>query len=380
MEITIWLILIFILYTYLGYPLILFFGAKVTTKVIDKNFKYEPNVSVVIAAYNEEKNIEKRIKNILGQNYPREKLEVIIVSDGSSDQTDLIIKKIQQQKNINFLKLCTYPVSQGKAHAINQGVNIATGEIIVFADSRQRFETNAIKHLVANFNDQKIGCVSGELKFEDTPDSSINNEVSIYWNFEKQIRKMESHIGSVPGATGAIYAIRKKLYSAIPAETLLDDVLIPMKICLKGYRTVFDGHAIAYDVASKNVEQEQKRKIRTLAGNWQLFIIAPELMNPFKNPIWINFISHKIFRIFVPYAFLLFILNLIYLQRPVDIFILALLSLLFTMAFFRPPAFLSKKLIGLFHISKSVVLLNYFALLAPIKFFFSRKKIWQKRS
>ncbi|NOY49702.1 MAG: glycosyltransferase family 2 protein [Chlorobi bacterium] len=381
MKTIFWALLVFILYTYLGYPLLLYLWTKVKKNKINKSFRFEPHVSVVIAAHNEEKNIERRIRNLFDQDYPKKKMEVVVVSDGSDDETDCIIKKIRQEINGikgcgDFLKLCTYLPSRGKAYAINHGVENASGEIIVFGDSRQRFSKDAIKHLVANFNDEKIGCVSGELKFEEIPNSSIDKEIGMYWNFEKKIRKMESNIGSVPGATGAIYAMKKSLFAPIPEETLLDDVLIPMNVCMKGYRTIFDGEAVAYDIISKDIAQEKKRKIRTLAGNWQLLLIVPHLINPLKNPIWINFMSHKIFRLIVPYSFLALLFILLYWHGPIEVIILCLLFVFFLMALLPSNPSAGEFYQNLSHMSRSVILLNYFALLAPMRLFFSNKKLW----
>ncbi len=294
----------FILYTYAGYPILLLIWAKLFPKKINKYYpKESPTVSILIAAKNEERTIGQRIENLLAQDYPLEKVEIIIISDGSTDKTNKIVLKFanQQEKNKSLIKLIPLDTSQGKPNALNQGIRCAAGEIIVFTDARQKFDKNVTTELIANFSDPTVGCVSGELLFVKDTNSNIKEEMGLYWKIEKKVRKLESAIGSVAGATGAIYAIRKSLYQELPQETLLDDVLTPMNITLQGYRTIFEDNAYAYDTISQNVAQEWRRKVRTLAGNWQFLNIKPTLFLPVHNPIWWRFLSHKFFRLLVPF-------------------------------------------------------------------------------
>lgn len=300
----------FVLYTYLIYPAVIIFFAKYKTQIIDKkDFKIWPQISIVIAAKNEEKNIAERINNLLSQNYPSDRYEIIIVSDGSDDKTNEIVQKLSSTSTHPAIYLIENMPSRGKPHALNTGIKKANGEIIVFTDARQQFDKNSLNELVANFSDPKIGAVSGELFFKDSIDSNVKLQMGAYWNYEKLIRRSESAFSSVAGATGAIYAIRKSLYKPIPDETLIDDVLIPMNIVLQGYRVVFDNTAAAYDVVSQNSDQEWRRKVRTQAGNWQLLNLNPTLFMPWKNPIFLQFMSHKIFRIIVPFLLPIILLN-----------------------------------------------------------------------
>jgi biofilm PGA synthesis N-glycosyltransferase PgaC len=301
--------------------------------------KNDPFVSVVIAARNEEEHIKRRIRDLIDQDYPKEKLEIIVVSDGSTDATDDIIETILCETECwrrNFLRILSHKPSRGKPFCINAGMAAATGEIVVFADCRQRFAHNAIQELVKNFDDQKVGCVSGNLVFEETPGSSIQAEMGAYWRFEKWLRKLESDTGSVPGATGAIYAVRKELFRPIPIQTLLDDVLVPMHICIQGYRTIFESKAIAYDTVSMNFDMEKQRKIRTLAGNWQLLILEPNLLNPFKNPAWARFFSHKILRLLVPYCFIALIF-VAFLLKNIYSIVFAILLFFILLILILPP-------------------------------------------
>jgi poly-beta-1,6-N-acetyl-D-glucosamine synthase len=304
MKLLFWSSLTFILYTYLGYPLLLWLQTRIAGKEIQKQ-PITPFVSVVMSALNEEGRIGARLDNLLAQRYPAEQLEIIVVSDGSTDRTGEIVRTYAD-RNVRLLEL---PDRSGKAIAVNLGVSEARGEIIIFADARQRFEPDVISRLVANFSDASVGCASGELMFLENADSSIQAEMGAYWKYEKRIRKMESRSGSVVGATGAIYAMRRALYKPLPVGTLLDDVLTPLNVVMQGYRCIFDGSAVAYDAVSKDASQEWTRKVRTLAGNWQLLTLHPGLAVPILNPLWCRFMSHKIFRLLVPIALVVMLVS-----------------------------------------------------------------------
>jgi poly-beta-1,6-N-acetyl-D-glucosamine synthase len=380
MEVLFWTLLSLIFYTYLGYPLALY--AKSIFRrypALTDSMENYPPVSVVIAARNEAKNIERRIRNIMNQDYPKEKLEVLIVSDGSADATDDIVKTIineTERWKKGILRINSHQFSLGKPFCINAGVAAAKGEIVIFADCRQRFSNNAIKELVKNFVNQKVGCVSGELIFEETPGSSLQTEMGTYWRFEKWLRKLESDTGSVPGATGAIYAVRKKLFRPLPVQTLLDDVLVPMNISMQGYRTIFDSKAIAYDIVSMNFHLEKKRKIRTLAGNWQLLILEPALLNPFQNHLWVRFLSHKIFRLLIPYCLITLLLIAFFLQDAYCILFLVVFFLFLFIASLPPFSGRFKILTKFTKTFRAIIFLNYFAFLAPFKLIFSFKRLW----
>lgn len=315
-----WVSIAFVLYSYLGYPFYLYILSRLRSKPILKQDSVQyPSVSVVIAAKNEAKIIEQRVMNLLEQSYPSDKLEIIVVSDGSTDGTDSIVaslagKQLPGQTAI-ICHTCSSP--HGKPTALNIGVQRASGEIIVFTDSRQRFEKETVLELVKNFSDALVGVVSGELLFMKNCESDIKTQMGAYWRYEKQVRKLESATGSVIGVTGAVYAIRKSLYRPLPPSTLLDDVLTPMTIAMQGYRVVFDSQAVAYDTVSKNIHHEWKRKVRTLAGNWQLLSLSPNLLNPFVNSQCFRFVSHKITRILVPFFLLVIFVLSVALQKSI---------------------------------------------------------------
>jgi poly-beta-1,6-N-acetyl-D-glucosamine synthase len=379
-EFLFWFSLIFIVYTYAGYPALLYVWSRLFPKPVRKAYmKPEPMVSVVIAARNEEKNIRARIENMVKQDYPTEKLEIIVVSDGSKDGTVKIVGCLIEEFKLNpgwpTLKLIEVAENNGKPYALNLGVEEAKGDYIVFADARQKFNDAAIKELVANFNDPTVGSVSGELVFLEDAETMVNAEMGFYWSLEKKIRQMESTIHSVPGATGAIYAIRRDLYPTIPAETLLDDVFIPLCIVLKGFRSILDCTAIAFDVSSKSFLQEKRRKVRTSVGNYQLLRLVPVLLSPAKNKIFLRYLSHKVFRLFIPFMFIAFLMTAILSDGFVYRIFLGGTMVGMILGMINKHVEKGPIVKVLSYISRSFLILNYFVFLAFFEWIHPRKKI-----
>ncbi|HVF91186.1 MAG TPA: glycosyltransferase family 2 protein [Blastocatellia bacterium] len=306
-----WISIIVIIYTYIGYPAIVWLLAGLKSRRVSRA-EITPRVSIVLACHNEAKSIEARIENLLTLDYPEEMLEVIVVSDGSTDRTAEVARSTPSDR----VRVFSYEDRMGKATAINIGVEIASGEIVVFADARQRFDERALKEIVANFNDDTIGAVSGELIIDSRRGSSVGEGIGLYWRYEKWIRKNESRCNSVIGATGAIYAIRRELWDALPPMTILDDVYTPMRIALGGRRVVFEEKALAFDEPSETVSREFSRKVRTLTGNYQLCQLMPRLLLPNSSLIF-QFHSHKLMRLLVPIFFLLLVAtNLVIVAGP----------------------------------------------------------------
>ena len=277
-------------YTYAGYPMLVSLLAKLKEKKVRKR-AIEPSVSMVMAVRDGESTIQQKIENLLALNYPSDKKQLIVVSDGSVDRTDDIIRSFADRKVV-YERVET---PSGKPNALNRGVARADGDIVVFCDVRQRIDGAALKVLTACFADPTVGAVSGELFIES------DKGPGLYWKYEKWIRAAESKVDSVPGATGALYAIRRSLYEALPADLLLDDVFTPMQIIQKGYRVIFESNAQVFDTES-NPDAEWRRKARTLAGNYQLLTTLPSLLNPRKNRILFQFGSHKLMRLVAPFA------------------------------------------------------------------------------
>lgn len=314
---------LFCLYTYVGFPLILHVRARFARRgqavlhesdAIVSNGKtvdcdaVQPvrTVSIVIAVHNEATNLERKIKSLDALAYPTRHLQCVFVSDGSTDEsTNILAQACATRSNWDLLE---YSPAAGKPTALNTGVNAARGEVLVFMDARQQVSSNVIEVLVKRLEDSRIGAVSGELVLADDLGNEASN-VGLYWRYEKWIRANESVLGSTTGATGALYAIRRSDYQPLAADTLLDDFDTPIGLLKKGLRTVLEPEAKVYDQAEPDARDEFRRKSRTLAGNFQSFARHRWLFSPRLNPVWWQFISHKVFRLMVPYALIVAFLS-----------------------------------------------------------------------
>jgi biofilm PGA synthesis N-glycosyltransferase PgaC len=284
-------------YTFAGYPLLLALWARISSRPV-KRSPVEPNVVIVVAVHNGANLIERKIATCLQQDYPAERLRILIASDGSDDRTHEIVTSLNHDR----VDLLPFPARRGKAACLNDAIATCSEDILVLTDARQAMHPQAVRRLIENFADPAIGAVSGQLEFEREGITDFGEGIDAYWRYEKFLRRTESSIHSSVGVTGAIYALRRICFRPVPAETILDDVLIPMNTVAQGYRVIFENDAIAYDRPSRDAAQEKVRKVRTLAGNFQLLAAYPWLLAPWRNPIWLQFVSHKLMRLLAPLA------------------------------------------------------------------------------
>ena len=299
MRIIFWLSLAGILYTYAGYPIVMWMLSRLRPKPWAVSAIF-PSVSIVIAVHNGVLMLPGKIEHLLGLDYPNIK-EIIIVSDGSTDGTAEYLAH-QRHPRLTAVILDEH---SGKAVAINAGMAKATADVILFMDIRPEIWPRAIQQLVSNFADPKVGCVAGELILRKDSHNNATAAVSgAYWRYEKWIRRCESVCGSPVGVSGCFYAIRRELAVPQPAGIILDDMFQPLSIIRQGYRSVFDEHAYVYDTQPKRIEEEFHRKVRTLAGNFQLFQLAPWTLTP-RNRVLFQLVSHKVMRLVVPYLLIL---------------------------------------------------------------------------
>jgi len=247
---------------------------------------------------NEEHVLESKLRNLLTLDYPVDRCQIVVVSDGSTDRTEAILREFAQEPRLHVV---LNQLSKGKASGLNDALEMVQGDVVVFTDARQKIEPGAVRLLAENFADSEVGCVSGELMLGDSDLGESDEGTSVYWRIEKQVRELEAASGSVVGATGALYAVRRELLTRIPAETVLDDVYVPMEVVRQGKRVVFDARARAWDTPNLGTGREFSRKVRTLGGNYQLLQLAPWLLRS-GNPIRFEFISHKLLRLAVPFA------------------------------------------------------------------------------
>ncbi len=378
MKIIFWSSLILIVYIYFIYPILIYILSQFYKKSTRGKYLY-PKVSVIVSAYNEEANIENKIKTLFSLEYPENKIEFLIGSDGSTDKTDEIIKRYPQ---INFFKQET---RQGKPSMLNFLVSKASGDIIVFTDARQRLDSKAIQEIVKYFEDAKVGSVSGELHYEWEEGNKTASGLGLYWKYEKFIRKSESRMGSMLGATGALYAIRRKLFPNLPANLILDDVYIPLKIVEKGFRAIFDKRAKVYDKIFVDTSVEFLRKTRTLAGNYQLFFYLRGLFNPFKGKIAWQFFSHKFLRLMVPFLLIVLLIANIIIgtvpcgDSPYYYQVFLLLQIIFYIFAFLGAIFKKEK--KLFDIPHMFCIMNIAAIVGLYQILFNKTgSKWQKAS
>lgn len=291
-----WTAVSLLVYVYLGYPALAYARRRFAARAVARG-SIEPSVTVVIVAFNEAARIRRRIENLLESDYPRDRLTIVIGSDGSTDGT-ADRASAYADRGVSVRR---FSQRRGKAAVLNELIAATKSEIIVLADARQRFEPAAIRALVENFADPKVGAVSGELYLRKRNDTSPSGEgAGFYWKYEKFIRACESASGSTVGATGAIYAIRRSLFEPIPEDTVLDDVLIPVRMVRRGYRVVFESGARAHDLISMSSREDFIRKTRTIAGTFQLFARDPWILNPRRSAVWFAAWSHKALRLAIP--------------------------------------------------------------------------------
>jgi cellulose synthase/poly-beta-1,6-N-acetylglucosamine synthase-like glycosyltransferase len=294
-----WLCAACVLYAYAGYPLLLALLVRWCGRPFRATDPISDSVSIIVAAHNEEKSISRRLNELtaLLETSGRGG-EIILVSDGSTDDT-AALARAHADGRVRVIELSA---RRGKAAALNEGCAAAEHDLVVFADIRQTWEPDALRLLLENFADPEVGAVSGDLLLRDT--NGVLAGVALYWRYEKMLRRWEGRLWSVVGATGAISAVRRRLFAPIPPGTLLDDVYWPLRVALQGFRVIHDRRAVAYDTLPPKARDEFRRKVRTLSGNFQLLMRLPAALVPWRNPIWLSFVSHKLLRLLVPWALL----------------------------------------------------------------------------
>ena len=286
-----------ITYILAGYPLILSFLASRKRPPVHR-VRRQPPVSIIIAVYNGEKFLGDKLRSVLALGYPRELMEVIVASDGSTDDTNAIAEGFASE-GVHLLRL----PRGGKPAALNAAIPIAKGEILVLTDVRQTLSPDSVAYLVESFGDPSVGVVSGELVVRKGL-TREEADIGLYWRFESWIRNGLSSIDSMFGATGPFYAIRRELAVPIPPDILLDDMYLPVSAFFRGYRLIVDRRARAYDYPTSR-EMEFRRKVRTLAGNYQMLVAWPALLGP-HNRMWLHYMSYKVGRLLLPWLLIAF--------------------------------------------------------------------------
>ncbi len=291
------LLCVFILvYTYFLYPILIALCARLWPLRVRKDPGYTPKVSAIIPVYNAKGFIAAKIDSLLAQDYPADRFEIVLCSDCSDDGSDALLEQYvaAHPGRVKFLRS---ERRSGKPTAINLMKREASGDVLLMTDIRQPLSPRCLRELVAGFADESVGAVGGNLVLAG------KSGAGAYWKYEKWIRKSEAAFRSMVGVSGSIYAIRKRDLDDLPADIILDDMWVPMRLRLQRKRVVFAPKAEAYDEAFED-DREFSRKTRTLAGNYQLFARLPKLLLPIVNPSWFEFFSHKVMRLVCPWALL----------------------------------------------------------------------------
>lgn len=295
LKIIFWVSFFIIFYSYVGYGILLWLLVKVKQlfeRKIPKHPDFLPAVALVVAAYNEEEYIEEKIQNSFQLNYPADKLEIIFVTDGSTDRTPDIIRKYPN------IKLLHEPERKGKSAAMNRSLGHIESPFIIFCDANTLLNTECVREIVKHYADPKVGGVAGEKKIltEGINTAAATGE-GLYWKYESFLKKLDSDLYSTMGAAGELFSVRKDLFEPAPAGTIIEDFVQSLKVCTRGYVLRYEPNAYAAEAPSASIKDEMKRKVRICAGAFQAMILLKDLFNPFRYPVlFFQFISHRILR------------------------------------------------------------------------------------
>jgi hypothetical protein len=279
-------------FTWVGYPLLIAVLARLLVRPRAAPLDEPPTVTVVIATREDDATIAARTADVAAADYPRDLLQIVVALDTSGDANR------SPALSDPRITVVSGDVPGGKASTLNAGVRAATGAILIFADSHQRFDANTISELVGSLQDSRVGGVSGQLSLPQH-DAGIDL-IGLYWQLERWLRRNEGVVHSTVGVTGAVWAMRRELWIPLPRGLILDDVFTPMRLVTSGYRVAFNEHAIARETRQADPEREYGRKVRTLTGVYQLCAWLPSVLVPVRNPIWLQFVCHKLLRLVTP--------------------------------------------------------------------------------
>ncbi len=328
-KIIFWATAFIIFYTYAGYSLFIMLLSRVFNNTV-KSGNFEPRVTFLITAYNEEKNIADKLRDTLAQNYPKDKLEVVVASDGSTDRTDEIVRQFSSQG----VRLIRVEGRVGKTGTQNQAVKMVKGEVIIFSDATTKFDRNAVRNIARNYADPTVGAVSGRYEYFNPTGASIGIGNILFWKYENFIKRCQTRIRTITGCCGCIYSVRRTLYEPLPPD-IISDLVEPLKILEKGYRIAFEPDAIAYEETTEKAAEEFHMRIRVISRGMRGMFYMKTLFNPLKfGFVSFQLISHKLLRWLIPlFLVVIFLSNLFLLSSPVYRIIFMLQIAFYVMAF-----------------------------------------------
>jgi cellulose synthase/poly-beta-1,6-N-acetylglucosamine synthase-like glycosyltransferase len=295
-EIVFWLSVAALFYTYAGYPLLLALLSSLKPRKVRRG-EFEPAVSIIITAYNEEHDLAAKLENTLALDYPRELLEIIVASDCSSDRTDEIAREFA----VHGVQLHRQPERLGKTAAQNAAVEKAGGEIILFSDATSLYQRDAVRALMPSFADSSVGCVAGRLEYVDGSDSRVGRGARSYWSYETFLKRHESRVGSLIGASGCLYAVRRSAYVPLYHEAC-SDFIIATKMVEQGLRAVYEPNAVCFEQTNRQTDKELKMRVRIIAQTFTDLWRHRVLLNPVRSGFYgVQLLSHKVMRYLVPF-------------------------------------------------------------------------------
>lgn len=383
-EITFWVSLAILFYSYLGYGVVLYLLVKFkrtkTNKAITRSDdEFTPLVTVLIAAYNEKDYIEKKIDNTLALDYPKDKINYLIVTDGSDDGTEEIVKAFPQ------IQLLHQAERKGKIAAVHRAMAFVKTPFIIFTDANTMLNPEAVKSIVRHYKDDSVGAVAGEKRIlNKAKDAASGAGEGFYWKYESALKKWDSELYSVVGAAGELFSIRSSVYEAVPKDTIIEDFYMTLRIAQKGYRVIYEPEAYAVETASASVKEELKRKIRIANGGIQAIIRLKELLNPFKYGILsFQYISHRVLRWTIAPAALpvLFLLNIYLAFYSSSFYIVTLiLQISFYLSVLLGQVLESRKIkIKVFFIPFYFFIMNYAVYIGFIRYLKGTQSVlWEK--
>ncbi len=365
LQIVFWSSACLLFYTYIGYPLFVYLLGKSRPKPIKRGY-IEPNVTILITAYNEERDIKTKLENTLQLDYPKDKLEILVASDGSTDNTDNIVRQFSDRN----VRLFRQEGRVGKTITQNNAVEQSSGEIILFSDATTDYQMNVLREILPNFADETVGCVAGRLIYVDKTKSTVGKGAKGYWNYETFLKESESRACSLIGASGCLYAVRKSAYKPMYAEAC-SDFLIATVIYEQGLRTIYEPNAVCEEETNKQSDKEFSMRVRVIGQTFTDLWRNRRMLNPLRSGFYaIQLISHKVFRYAVPLFLLFTFISSAFLSPTSRFFeVVSVLQILFyALAFVAWLAERFGKKLGVLAIPLYFVLANWASVVAFARF------------
>lgn len=363
-EIVFWSTVALLVYTYAGYPLLVRLCAAFRPRIVLRRAQ-EPSITLIVAAGDAAAWIDDKLDNCLTLDYPHNQLQVVLACNGSTDATVARAKAFKSPR----VDIVEFPERRSRAACLNEAVRHARGDIILFSGVRQKLDCAALRNIAMNFVDETVGAVICDTLPNPDTRPSFSIRTDLHARLERWLRVHESRFSSAVGADGAPYAIRRDCFRPIPEEAVLDEVLVPMNVVLRRKRVIFDRHAVAYDPPSVSRFRERYRRIRLMAGNCQLVLLAPSLLNPLRNRIFVQFVSHRLLRVVAPFLLAMTLVTsfMLAMEAPGYRYAVIIQLVMYIIALFGillPGA----QRLNIIRVHTAFLLQNWFALLGLVRF------------